>query len=95
MRCMACGAVMHLVQVHPADTTMGPGFEHNTFECSGCHDVERRLVFNSPNAPRSKVPMAAKRVHDAPPTSAENSQADTDYALLKNAWDMLRGWRKL
>jgi hypothetical protein len=36
-----------------------------------------------------------KRIKDSPPTSAEATQADTDYALLKNAWEMLRGWRKL
>ena len=82
---------MHLVQVHPAESTMGPGFEHHSFECSGCRDIERRLVFSSPNEPRA-VP---KRIKDSPPTSAEATQADTDYALLKNAWEMLRGWRKL
>jgi hypothetical protein len=84
---MACGAVMHLVQVHPADSTLGPGFEHNTFECSGCHDIERRLVFNAPGAAR--MPL-----HEAPPTSGDGGHTDADYALLKNAWDMLRGWRK-
>jgi hypothetical protein len=81
---------MHLIQVHPADTSMGPGFEQHTFECVGCSDVEQRLTFNSPSAPR---PAVATRVDDAPPTSSE--QPDPDYALLKNAWEMLRGWRKL
>jgi hypothetical protein len=95
MRCMACGAVMHLIQVHPAEDSMGPGFEHHTFECSECKDVERRLLFTSPSAPRAEPipvdPAAASSVSSA----ARGAQPDTDHALLRNAWEMLRGgWRK-
>jgi hypothetical protein len=45
MRCMACGAEMILLNVVQDDTMAVPGFEHHTFICSECHDVERRFVF--------------------------------------------------
>jgi hypothetical protein len=45
MRCMACGAEMILMNVVQDDTMGVPGFEHRSFMCSECLDVERRLVF--------------------------------------------------
>ena len=45
MRCMACGAEMMLMNVVQDDTMVVPGFEHHTFKCSECQDVEQRLVF--------------------------------------------------
>jgi hypothetical protein len=45
MRCMACGAEMILMNVVQDETVGVPGFEHHTFRCPNCHDVERRLVF--------------------------------------------------
>jgi hypothetical protein len=46
MRCVPCGAEMHLVQVVGDDTMMVVGYEHHIFECSACGEVERRLTFN-------------------------------------------------
>jgi predicted RNA-binding Zn-ribbon protein involved in translation (DUF1610 family) len=46
MQCLACGAVMHLEQVVGDDTMPIPGFEHQTFVCPACGDVERRRAFN-------------------------------------------------
>ena len=45
MRCVACGAEMRLVWVAGDETMMVPGYEHHTFECSACPEVERRLIF--------------------------------------------------
>src|SRR5207244_9593045 len=45
MRCMACGAEMVLVNVVEDNTISVSGFEHHTFMCSECHDIERRLMF--------------------------------------------------
>src|SRR5262249_9189153 len=45
MRCLLCDAEMILVNVVQDDTMAVTGFEHRTFMCSSCHDVERRLVF--------------------------------------------------
>jgi hypothetical protein len=45
MRCLFCDAEMVLVKVVQDGTLMVPGFEHHTFMCSACGDVERRLAF--------------------------------------------------
>ena len=74
MRCMACGAKMALMNVVQDDTMAVPGFEHHTFLCSGCGDVEQRLVFAKPGEPSSSnaaSPVLAKPAEplpsDAPP----------------------------
>ena len=58
MRCVACGAEMHLIAVAPDKTMMVPGYEEHTFECSGCHDHVRRLVFT----PRAIGPLTSERM---------------------------------
>jgi hypothetical protein len=45
MRCVACGAETILMNVVRDDSMAVLGFEHHTFRCSGCHNVERGLVF--------------------------------------------------
>ena len=45
MLCMVCGAEMILTNVVQDETTAVPGFEHHTFMCSECQDIERRFVF--------------------------------------------------
>jgi hypothetical protein len=60
---MACGAEMALMNVVQDDTMAVPGFEHHTFMCSGCGDVEQRLVFAKPGEPgpsHAAAPMPAK-----------------------------------
>jgi hypothetical protein len=44
MRCLKCNAEMALIGAVPADATL-PGFEHRTFSCSACSEIERRLLF--------------------------------------------------
>jgi hypothetical protein len=86
MRCMACGAEMIVMQVVEDNTMPVPGFEHHTFMCSACYDVERRLVFNKPNA-QGPLP-----VHAAPPiapASAANGRAVP--RLLTRVLAKLRG----
>ena len=54
---------MLLMQTVQDDTMAVAGFEHRTFMCSDCHDVERRLVFARPvEQTGSAVPE-----HTAPP----------------------------
>jgi hypothetical protein len=52
---------MVLMETVAADTTTLPGFEHRTFLCSACHDIERRLMFTG-----AKTPTATSRP-DLPP----------------------------
>ncbi len=61
-----CYTEMTLVTVIPDDTMPVAGFEHHTFMCSRCGDVERRLTFAKParngdTASPAIVPEAAMR----------------------------------
>ena len=79
MRCMACGAEMRVVEVVPDETTMVPGYERHTLQCTGCNDTERRLVFSREKTPVESVP---------PPTQAEAPQSapQTERAPAQSAW---------
>jgi hypothetical protein len=54
MRCIMCGAEMILMKVVKDETMMVSGFEHHTYMCSVCNDIEQRFVFNKhvENPPR-------------------------------------------
>jgi hypothetical protein len=56
---------MNLMKAVQDDTMPVPGFEHHTFMCSGCGDIERRLVFRQVGQ-RQGEPVPA---HTAPPIS--------------------------
>ncbi len=58
MRCPGCGAEMHLIEVAPDKTKMAAGYEQHTFECSGCHDHVRQLVF----IPRAIEPLNSEEI---------------------------------
>ncbi len=51
MRCLVCNAEMVLMEAAQADPTTLPGFEHRTFFCPACHDVERRLAYAGARTP--------------------------------------------
>ena len=64
MLCLGCGARMHLVQVVKDTTMLVPGYEHHTWQCSGCSTVERRMTFTSESTPPPMV--AVELVQTAP-----------------------------
>ena len=51
MRCILCGEEMRLLQVVEEMTMMVTGYEKHSFECSGCREVEQRLVFTKRKGP--------------------------------------------
>jgi hypothetical protein len=66
---------MHLVQVVEDNTMMVPGYEHHTFMCSGCSEVERRLAFRPPGTrpvtrttPASRTQLEMQTRASVPPT---------------------------
>lgn len=71
MRCLTCGAEMVLMNVVRDETMAVAGFEHHTFMCSGCKDIERRLVFNKQSeddlAPETIVQREPLVEHESPP----------------------------
>jgi hypothetical protein len=75
MRCLVCNAEMVLMEAVQADPTTLPGFEHRTFFCPACHDVERRLAYagaRTPSATSHLGSLAAniKMGRAKPPQSA-------------------------
>jgi hypothetical protein len=79
MRCVTCGTEMHLVQVVEDDTKMVTGYEHHTLECSGCCEIERRLVFNQSR--KSRTRRNVQVVHD-PSYEAAYSAKDTTSSMV-------------
>ena len=49
---------MHLIEVAPDKTKMVSGYEQHTFECSGCRDHVRQLVF----IPRAIEPLNSEEM---------------------------------
>jgi hypothetical protein len=68
MRCMACGAEMILMDAVQGDAVAVPGFEHHTFMCSECRDVERRLVFTKQGHQGDTAPMLEQAATPIVPT---------------------------
>jgi hypothetical protein len=56
MLCLACGAPMSLVQVVKDTTMFVPGYEHHTWQCSGCSTVEQRMTFTREETATQTVP---------------------------------------
>jgi hypothetical protein len=55
MLCLGCGAQMRLVQVVKDTTMLVSGYQHHTWQCSGCSTVERRMTFTSESTPPPMV----------------------------------------
>jgi hypothetical protein len=97
MQCLSCGAQMRLEQVAGDDSVPVAGFEHHTFRCSACGDVERRRVFNR-QAGRTPAAAVATPVvlESAPPISPSGTSEDESAATPALAKRMLakfnRAW---
>ena len=74
MRCIACGAEMILTNVVQDDTMGVPGFEHQTFTCSKCHDLERRFVFTKQDRGRDGEPMPEQAAPTVAPASTVHEE---------------------
>ena len=88
MRCLACGAEMNLVSTIEDDTMPVAGFEHHTFMCLACGDVEQRLVFRPVGQNEAQPEHAAPPISPAEP--AQDEREDTA-GFLKRVATMLRG----
>jgi hypothetical protein len=97
MQCLSCGARMRLEQVAGDDSVPVAGFEHHTFRCSACGDVERRRVFNKQAGRTPAAPVATPVVlESAPPISPSGTSEDESAATPALAKRMLakfnRAW---
>ncbi len=67
MRCLICGEEMHLMQVVQDNTMLVSGYEHHTWQCSNCSEIERRLVFIREKTPADKIQV--EPAHPEPPAA--------------------------
>lgn len=79
MLCLGCGAQMSLVQVVKDTTMLVSGYEHHTWQCSGCSMVERRMTFASESTPPPMV--AVELVQTAPVEPAQTVPAEPNQAV--------------
>jgi hypothetical protein len=83
---MACGAEMILTNVVQDDTIGVPGFEHQTFMCSKCHDLERRFVFTKQDRDGDGEPMPERA---APPVAPASTVHEEHVAVIDPAETVL------
>ena len=55
MLCLACGIEMRLLQVVEDTTMLVSGYEHQTWQCSGCSSVEQRTTFTGKKSQAHRV----------------------------------------
>jgi hypothetical protein len=67
---------MVLMEAVQADPTTLPGFEHRTFLCPACHDIERRLFYAGASTPSAKSSSGS-------PAAGRRTERD---ALTRRAW---------
>ncbi len=87
MRCLACGGEMHLIEAAPDETMMVPGYEQHMFECSGCQDHVRRLVFT-----REIGTLPNERMRLPPAWLKTQNKGVTAKGALTRAVANLCGW---
>ena len=91
MRCLACGAEVHLMHVAQDDTMPVPGYEHRTFMCSACGDIERRFVFarDTGQGHTEPVPVHTTLPISSAPTDQQERIASA--GILRRVFAKLRG----
>ena len=74
MRCFACGEDMRVVALERYDALGIEGFVYKVWECSGCHDLEKRLVFGRfIGQPGRQLPASAEAGTTGTPQEAETA----------------------
>src|SRR5262245_20666462 len=100
MRCLSCGAEMHLVEVRRDDSMMVRGYEHHTFECTGCPERESRLTFSpAKGAPTGRIVQVCHDPHENTYTAKDTKSG---MVVMRNPdrqrlWELCEwiGWRVL
>ena len=93
MRCLACNEEMRVLAVEPHEHLTIPGFGYHVWECPGCKDVERRLVFSPPGTAPAMADEPEKPAPVAPlePVPTAEDADSTVRGLLKRVLWKRRG----
>ena len=89
---MICGAEMTLIGVVEDDTfKLVRGFEHHTYMCSKCGDIERRFVFDKHSKePNTEAVPILSPPPIAPALTTQN-QPKTAQGFLRRVLAKIRG----
>jgi hypothetical protein len=82
---------MILTNVVPDDTMEVVGFEHHTFTCSECQDVEERLVFTKQAREGDTEPMPELAAPPVVPASTVQDEPVAASGLLTRVVAKIRG----
>jgi len=82
---------MILTNVVPDDTMEVTGFEHHTFTCSECQDVEGRLVFAEQGRGGDVEPMPEQVAPPVVPASTMQDEPVAASGLLARVVAKIRG----
>ena len=82
---------MILTNVVPDDTMEVTGFEHHTFACSKCQDVEERLIFTKQDRESDAEPMPEQAAPPVVPASTAQDEPVTASGLLTRVVAKIRG----
>ena len=77
MLCLDCGAEMHLVQVTKDTTMLVSGYEHHTWQCSGCSAIEQRMTFTPEKSPTQIAPAEPAQTMAEPTETAPAQLTET------------------
>ena len=91
---MGCGAEMTLIGVVEDDTfRLAHGFEHRTYMCSRCGDIERRFGFNKQSKERDTEVVLVLTPPPTAPASTIQNQRNTARGFLRRVLAKIRGQR--
>jgi hypothetical protein len=89
MRCMYCGTEMTLISAVADETMMVSGYQHQTYMCPSCADVEKRFVFRKHD--EQPEHGAAPALTPPPVASPPNqNQAAAEAGLLQRVISKIR-----
>ena len=91
LRCTACSAELILTNVIPDDTARIRGCEHLTFICSGCHVMERRVVFTRHGREDDSVPVLPEALRRMSLPLSDRAEQVAPAGLLGRVVARLRG----
>ena len=80
---------MILLNVVPDTSMMVSGYEHHTLQCSGCYEVEHRLVFSQRSGSQPDEAIADGAVHrneNRPAEAAAVGEATAPLPASSTAW---------
>ena len=92
MRCMGCGVEMTLIGIVKDDTfKLVRGFEHHTYMCSKCGDIERRFAFDKHSKERDAEAVFVLAAPPIAPVSSIQNQHKTAQGFLKRILAKIHG----